>query len=74
MGTGFAYLIYHGLQRDAGATFTSMVTYLSPIVAVALGVVILDEAVVWNLFVGALIIIAGVIWNLRAESARAKPA
>ena len=60
LGTGFAYLIYHGLVRDTGATFTSMVTYLAPVVAVVLGVVALDEPVVWNLFVGALIIILGV--------------
>lgn len=60
MGTGIAYLVYHGLQRDVGATFTSMVTYLSPVVAVTLGVVVLGERVVWNLFIGALIIILGV--------------
>ena len=59
-GTGLAYLIFHGLVRDTGATFTSTVTYLSPVVAVALGVAVLDEPVVWNLFVGALIIIVGV--------------
>jgi drug/metabolite transporter (DMT)-like permease len=60
MGTGIAYLIYHGLMRDAGATSTSLVTYLAPVVAVVLGVLVLGERVTWNLFVGAVIVITGV--------------
>ena len=60
LGTGIAYLIFHGLVRDAGATSTSTVTYLIPVTAVILGVVVLGESVSWNLFVGAAIIIAGV--------------
>lgn len=60
LGTGVAYLIFHGLIRDAGATSASMVTYLIPVVAVILGVVVLGEAVSWNLFVGAAVIIGGV--------------
>ena len=60
LGTGIAYLIFHRLVRDAGATSTSMVTYLIPVTAVILGVVVLGESVSWNLFAGAAIIIAGV--------------
>jgi drug/metabolite transporter (DMT)-like permease len=60
LGTGVAYLIFHGLVRDAGATSTSTVTYLIPVTAVILGVVVLDESVSWNLFAGAAVIIAGV--------------
>ena len=60
MGTGIAYLIYHGLMRDAGATSTSLVTYLAPVIAVVLGVIVLGERLTWNLFAGAAIVIAGV--------------
>jgi drug/metabolite transporter (DMT)-like permease len=60
MGTGIAYLIYHGLMRDTGATSTSLVTYLAPVVAVVLGVIVLGERVTWNLFAGALIVVTGV--------------
>jgi drug/metabolite transporter (DMT)-like permease len=60
LGTGVAYLIYHGLIRDAGATTTSLVTYFIPIVAVVLGIVVLDEPVTWNLFAGAAVVCAGV--------------
>ena len=61
VGTGFAYLLYYGLIRDVGATTASMVTYLIPIVAVFLGVVVLDEPLTWNVFAGAAVVISGVL-------------
>lgn len=60
VGTGLAYLLYYALIADAGATTASMVTYLIPIVAVVLGIVVLSEPVGWNLFVGAAVVILGV--------------
>jgi drug/metabolite transporter (DMT)-like permease len=60
LGTGLAYLLYYRLIADAGATTASMVTYLIPIVAVVLGVIVLGEPVGWNLFVGAAVVILGV--------------
>ena len=60
IGTGYAYVVYYGLIADVGATTASTVTYLTPIVAVALGVAVLDEAVHWNVFVGAVVVIVGV--------------
>lgn len=60
VGTGVAYLLYYRLIAEAGATNTSMVTYLIPLVAVGLGVVVLGEPVGWNLFVGAAVVILGV--------------
>jgi drug/metabolite transporter (DMT)-like permease len=60
LNTGIAYLLYHGLMRDAGATSTSLVTYLVPVAAVALGALVLDEPLTWNLFAGAAIVILGI--------------
>jgi drug/metabolite transporter (DMT)-like permease len=60
LGTGLAYLLYYALIRDVGATTASMVTYLIPVVAVALGVAVLGEDLHWNVFVGAAIVIGGV--------------
>jgi drug/metabolite transporter (DMT)-like permease len=60
MGTGIAYLLFYRLVSDAGATNASMVTYLIPIVAVVLGVLVLGEPVGWNLFAGAAVVIAGI--------------
>ena len=59
-GTGIALIVYNGLIRDIGATGTSLVTFIVPVVAVALGAVALDEPVTWNLFAGAAVVIAGV--------------
>ena len=59
-GTGIAYILFYGLIAEVGATSASLVTYLAPVVAVAMGVVVLGEHLGWNLFVGAAIVILGV--------------
>ena len=61
LGTGIAYILNYSLLRDAGATITTTVTYLLPIVAVIAGVVLLDEPLTWNEPLGAAIIIGGAV-------------
>lgn len=58
--TGVAYHLYYRLIAEAGATSASMVTYLLPVVAVILGIVLLDEPLRWNAAVGAMVVLAGV--------------
>jgi len=60
LGTGIAYLIFYRLIGEIGATAASTVTYLVPVVAVTLGVAVLGEAVAWNDFVGAAVVLLGV--------------
>ena len=60
VGTGLAYVLYYRLIADIGATQTSLVTYLVPVVAVAVGVVFLDEPFSWRLVAGGALIIAGI--------------
>ncbi|HVF20421.1 MAG TPA: DMT family transporter [Mycobacteriales bacterium] len=60
VGTGLAFIVYHGLIRDVGPTTASMVTFIIPVVAVALGVLLLGEPLGWNLFVGGAVVIVGV--------------
>lgn len=74
IGTGVAYVVYFGLIRDVGATTTSTVTYLVPIVAVVLGVLVLGESVGWNDFVGAAVVIAGVAVAEGRLRSRRRPA
>lgn len=59
-GTGVAYLLYYRLIHDVGATTASMVTYVIPVVAVVLGVVVRDEPITANVVAGAAIVIAAV--------------
>jgi len=60
VGTGVAYVLNYRLIADEGATAASTVTYLLPIVAVVLGLVVLGEPLGWNLAFGALIVLVGV--------------
>jgi drug/metabolite transporter (DMT)-like permease len=59
-GTGLAYLLYYRLITDVGATTAAMVTYVIPVVAVVLGVVVRHEPLTLNMVVGAAIVIAAV--------------
>ena len=61
LGTGAAYVLQHGLIRDAGATVASTVTYVAPVVAVLIGVLVLGEHLTWNEPAGAAVIIAGAV-------------
>jgi drug/metabolite transporter (DMT)-like permease len=58
--SGLAFLIYFELIRRLGATRTLTVTYLQPIVAIALGVVLLGESLRLLNFVGLVLILLGV--------------
>ncbi|MGW7068700.1 DMT family transporter [Streptomyces sp. NPDC054855] len=58
--TGLAYILYFRLINDMGAVTASAVNYLVPVVAVVVGVFVLDESVTWNLVVGGLVVLIGV--------------
>lgn len=60
MGTGVAYRINYRLIVDVGASATSLVTYLMPIVSVGLGATALGESVPLNVILGMAIVLAGV--------------
>lgn len=67
--TFVAYIIYYWIIRELGAARTSMVTYITPGVGLALGAIVLHEAIDWRLIAGALLIFAGIgIVNLRMFS------
>ena len=61
LGTVLAYIIYYALIDRTSATFVSTVTYVIPIVGLALGALVLDEPVTANLLISAVLIIAGVL-------------
>jgi drug/metabolite transporter (DMT)-like permease len=61
LGTGVAYLWYMNILNAWGPTATSTVTYLTPVVGVFLGIVLLSETLSWNAPVGALLVFAGIV-------------
>lgn len=60
-GTGLAYVWNTAIVDRWGATAASTVTYLTPLVGVVLGVVVLGEPATWNQPLGAVIVVVGVI-------------
>lgn len=61
LGTGLAYLLFFGILERWGATRTTLVTYVVPVVAIVLGYVLLDERLRPIEIAGALLIILGVV-------------
>ena len=59
-GTALAYLLFFGLITNAGAAYTSLVTYLIPPIALAYGAIFLDERFGASAFGGLALILAGV--------------
>lgn len=71
LGSCVAYLLFYNLLHSVGATRTTMVTYVFPVVGVTLGVVFLDELADWRLLAGAALVVASlavVNWKPRAAA------
>jgi drug/metabolite transporter (DMT)-like permease len=61
ISTSLAYIIYFHVLATAGPTNLLLVTFLIPISAIALGVMVLGEQLGWEVFVGMGIIFLGLI-------------
>jgi drug/metabolite transporter (DMT)-like permease len=59
LGSGVAYLLYYKILDIVGSARASSVTYITPIIAVVLGVWLLGEELHWYEPVGGLIVILG---------------
>jgi drug/metabolite transporter (DMT)-like permease len=60
LGSGLAFVLHMRNIRLLGASTASMVTYLIPVFATAIGVLVLGEKLVWFEPVGAAIVLLGV--------------
>jgi drug/metabolite transporter (DMT)-like permease len=60
LGSAVAYALNYAVVRARGSAVASTVTYLIPVLATVLGVVVLDEPLRWNQPVGALVLLAGI--------------
>jgi drug/metabolite transporter (DMT)-like permease len=59
LGSGVAYLLYYKILDIVGSAIASSVTYITPIIAVVLGIWLLGEELHWYEPVGGLIVIFG---------------
>ena len=65
-----AFILYHRIIRQYGATASSMVTYLLPIIVTVLGVIFLDETIDHTFWLAALLIFSGVfVVNMKSPLA-----
>ena len=60
-GTGIAMSFQYDVVRAAGPTVGSSVTYLIPVVSVALGVLVLGERLAWPQFLGAAVVLGAAV-------------
>jgi len=68
LGTGLAFVLMGTLAGSVGATRASSLTYLIPVVALALGVIFRDESISPVAVVGVGLVIAGAILASRRET------
>ena len=78
LGSGMAYLAYFRLLGRWGATRTSLVAYLLPVVGIVLGYLVLQEPIDLSLIAGTALVIGGVAlvngrWGRRALFSRVPP-
>jgi drug/metabolite transporter (DMT)-like permease len=75
VGTGVAYVLNYRSIAALGPTTASVVTYIVPVVAVAVGVVFLDEAFQFRLIAGGLLTVTGIaLLSGRLVRRRVEPA
>ena len=60
VGTGLAFLIYYTLIENIGATNATMITYITPVIGVLAGGLILGEPITLSLLLGGGTIVLGV--------------
>lgn len=58
-GSGFAYIWNFTIMRAAGSAIASSVTYVTPVVALIVGLIFLQEKLHWYEPVGAIIVLLG---------------
>ena len=58
-GSGFAYIWNFRVIKEAGSAIASTVTYITPVVAVFMGMIFLSEPLTWNEPIGGLVVLLG---------------
>ncbi|NKY57859.1 DMT family transporter [Nocardia flavorosea] len=64
-GTGLAYIWNTNIVAGWGAPFASTVTYLTPVIGVGLGALLLGENPTWYQLTGAVLVVIGIVVGRR---------
>jgi len=72
--TALAFITFFALIAEAGPSRTTVITFIAPAVALALGVVVLAEPITWGIIVGFPLVIAGsYLATRKAPAVEAEP-
>jgi O-acetylserine/cysteine efflux transporter len=75
VGSVVAFLLYYWLVRNMDVTKTMLISLVTPLVAVTLGMLVLGEEVTWRTLGGGLLIMSGIgLVVLRRGGVPAAPA
>jgi len=69
MGSSVAFTLYYWLLRRLPATSLSLINYATPVVAVLVGTLFLDEPFTLRILLGAVLVVIGVAIAVRASAA-----
>lgn len=61
LSTGIGYLIYYRILARAGATNVLLVTFLIPVSAITLNVIVMGDVIGWNVIVGSVLLAIGLL-------------
>jgi drug/metabolite transporter (DMT)-like permease len=61
LGLCVAYLLFFYLNNVWGPTRASLVTYVFPVVGMVLGIVFLSEPLTWNMIIGSILVVSGIV-------------
>jgi drug/metabolite transporter (DMT)-like permease len=57
--TAVAFVVFFALIREVGPARATVITFINPVVALALGLVVLDEHLTWGQFAGLPVVLLG---------------
>lgn len=72
VGTGLAFSLQFDVVRGAGPTVASTITYVIPVVSVALGAAFLGERLAWPQYLGAAIVVGAAVLTQRRPRLHAR--
>ena len=61
--TGITYCLYFSSLRDLPGQEAAILSYVDPLVAVVIGILVLKEPLSWQLLAGGLLILGFTLWN-----------
>ncbi|HEY5134878.1 MAG TPA: DMT family transporter [Candidatus Nanopelagicales bacterium] len=72
--TALAFVVFFELIAEAGPVRATVITFVNPAVAVALGLVVLGEPLTWGTLVGFPLVLLGSYWATRGPAPSVEPA